>query len=146
MNRMWAAVFILAGAAVLIYGIGLVRDARACATWPSAEGRIVSAEAETVARDKSKRTYAPSVTYTFSVEGRQFNGSRVTLVPRNSINLASVQATLANYPVGGTVSVFYDPRDPANCVLSTATNGNEWAYAIGGVLLMGTGLFFLKRN
>ncbi len=141
---MWAAVFILAGVAVLIYGIGIVRDARACVNWPRAEGRVVTGTVETVGREKNKATYAPSVTYTFSVNGREFKGSRVTLVPRNSISLQSVQATLANYPIGRTVSVFHNPRDPANCVLSTSTNGGEWAYAIGGVLFIGVGLWILK--
>ncbi|MEO5960092.1 MAG: DUF3592 domain-containing protein [Opitutaceae bacterium] len=143
---MWSIVFIAAGVALLIYGIGIVRDARACANWPRVEGRIVSAEPEIVSREKNKTTYAPSVAYTFSVGGREFKGSRVTLVPRNTISLPAVQAMLAPYPVGGTVTVFHDPREPANCVLSTATNGTEWAYAIGGALFIGVGLLMWKQN
>jgi hypothetical protein len=95
---------------------------------------------------RSKIPPPPSVSYTFSVAGQEFRGSRVTLVPRNSISLQAVQSVLARYPVGGTVRVYYDPRDPANCVLSTATNGSEWAYAIGGALMMGAGLLFLKQK
>ena len=146
MKRMWSIVFIVSGVAVLIYGIGIVRDARACANWPRVEGRIVSAEAEVVSREKNKTTYAPSVAYTFSVGGREFKGSRVTLVPRNTISLPTVQALLAQYPVGAPVPVFHDPRDPANCVLSIATNGTEWAYAIGGALFIGVGLMTWKQN
>ncbi len=144
MKRMWAFVFIASGLAALIYGINLVRDARACGTWPQAEGRVVSAEVVKVGREKDKTTYAPDVSYTFSVAGREFRGSRVTLVPRNSISRQSMQSMIASYPVGGAVRVFYDPRDPANCVLSTATNGTEWAYAISGALLLGVGIFSLK--
>ncbi len=146
MKRRWAIIFFGAGAAVLIYGIGIIRDARAWMDWPKAEGRVVSAEAAVVAREKDKTTYAPSVTYTFSVGGREFKGTRITLVPRNTTSLSSVQAMLSRYPVGGTVTVFHDANDPANCVLSTATNCTEWSYAVGGVLLMGAGLLFLKRG
>ncbi len=142
----WAFVFFAAGAATLIYGIGIIRDARACASWPQAEGRVVSAAAEVVAREKNQTTYAPSVTYTFSVAGREFKGTRVTLVPRNSPSAQVVQSVLTRYPIGGKVVVFHDPTDPSKCVLSTATNGSEWAYAIGGALLAGAGLLFLKRD
>jgi hypothetical protein len=145
-NRMWAFVFFASGLAVLIYGIGLVRDARACAHWPKVEGRVTSAEAQVVAKEKNKTTYAPNVAYTYVVDGKRYESSRLTLVPRNYVGLQQVQAVLAAYPVHGTVSVFYDPRDPANCVLVSVATGTEWAYPIGGLLLMGAGFLFLKRG
>lgn len=146
MKRMWAIVFIVAGGAVLIYGIGIIRDARACANWPRADGCVITAEVEVVSREQDMRTYAPSVTYTFSVGGREFKGTRLTIVPRNTIGEHTVKAMLAPYPVSSAVAVFHDPKDPSNCVLSTATNGSEWAFAIGGVLLLGVGLLFVPRG
>lgn len=146
MNRVWAVGFFVAGAAVLCYGIRLVREARACARWPRVEGRIVSAEATVIAREKDQRTYAPSVTYTYVVGGKRFEGNRLTLVPRNTISLGRARDMLAPFPVGATVGVFHDPKDPSRSVLVTTTTGAEWAYPIGGLLLMGAAFFFLKRN
>lgn len=146
MNRMWALVFFAAGVALLIYGIGLIRDARACEHWPQVSGKIISTEAQVVAKEKNKTTYAPSVTYRYEVAGKSYESSRVTLVPRNTKNRSSVEAMLAPYRVGDTAPVFHDPKDPANAILDTTLAGTEWAYAIGGVLLLGVGLFSLKWN
>jgi len=143
---MWPFVFVAAGIAVLIYGIGLVRDARNSGRWPSVDGRISGAEPLVVGREKSQRTYAPNVTYSYVVGGKSYESSRLTLVPRNYSTLSGVQAVLAQYPVGGTVKVFHDPSDPSNCVLVNTSTGTEWAYPIAGVIFLGVGLFMFKRD
>lgn len=50
---------------------------------------------------------------------------------------------IARYAVGSTVHVFRHPRDPRNCVLEARPIGTEWAYPLGGVLLIATGVLFL---
>ncbi len=139
---MWALVFFLAGVALLIYGIGLVRDARACAGWPTVQGRVLSSEAQMVSRQKDKSTYAPNVSYRYEVDGKEYQSSRLTIVPRNYRGQQWVTEILASYPVGGVVVVHYDPKEPANCMLDTSTTGSEWAYPIGGVLMIGVGFLF----
>jgi hypothetical protein len=147
MSRLWAFVFVGAGAAVLGYGIRLIRDARACANWPQVDGRILRAEISVVGRERNRITYAPNVTYTYSVAGKPYESSRLTLVPRNSISRQAVEGTLARFPVGQNVRVFHDPADPANSVLLTTTTGAEWAYPLGGLVLIGVGVLqFLRRN
>lgn len=131
---------------MLIYGIGLVRDARNCVSWPAVEGRVESAEPQVVAREKDRRTYAPAVVFTYVVNGTSYKGSRVTLVPRNYTLLSSVQAVLAQYPAGGTVKVFHDPKDPSNSVLVNSPVGTEWAYPIGGVLFVAVGVWMWIRE
>jgi hypothetical protein len=143
---MWPFVFVAAGICVLIYGIGLVRDARNCARWPSVDGRITGAEPQVVGREKDRRTYAPNVTYTYLVGGKSYESSRVTLVPRNYSTLSGVQSVLSQYPVGGSVKVFHDPRDPSNCILVNSPTGTEWAYPLGGVIFIGVGLFMFRGD
>jgi len=143
-NRMWALIFFLAGAALVFYGVGLVRDARACANWPTVQGRVLSAEAQVVSRQKDKSTYAPNVSYRYEVDSKDYESSRLTIVPRNYSSRQSVNEILTGYPVGGTVLVHYDPKNPANCMLDTSTTGSEWAYPIGGALMIGVGFLFLK--
>lgn len=127
MKRMWPAVFILAGLAVLAYGIGLMRDARNCAGWPTVEGTITASDIQVVSREKDRRIYAPNVAYTYVVGSRRFEGTRLTLVPRNYAGEQQTRSILARYPTGGTVRVFHHPNDPANAVLDTGSIGNEWA-------------------
>jgi hypothetical protein len=147
MSRVWAFVFAGAGAAVLAYGLRLVRDARSCAGWPQVEGRVLGSEISVVGRERNRTTYAPNVTYAYSVAGKRYESSRLTLVPQNSITRQTIESTLARFPVGQIVRVYHDPKDPANCVLLTTKTGAEWAYPIGGVLLIGVGVWqFFHRT
>jgi hypothetical protein len=146
MKRMWPYVFVAAGICVLIYGVGLIRDARNCARWPSIEGRIVRSEAQVVGRERKQPTYSPDVMFTYLVDGKTYESSRITLVPRNYSSLTSVQSVLGRYPVGATVQVFHDPADPSNCVLVNVPTGTEWAYAIGGAAFIGVGLFMFRSD
>ncbi len=141
MKRMWPLIFFAAGVAVLIYGIGLIMDARNCASWPSVQGNVISSEAQVVGREKDKRTYAPAVVFTYLVNGTTYQGTRVTLVPRNYGLLSSVQSVLSRYPVGGTTRVFHDPKNPANSVLVNSPVGTEWAYALGSLAFIAVGVW-----
>jgi hypothetical protein len=142
-NVGWALVFFASGAALLFYGLRLVRDARSCARWPRAEGRILTSAVSVVSRQKDKRWYAPSVSYFYTVAGQRHQGARLTLVPRNYTLQSQANAAISRYPAGSPVHVFHDPRDPTSCVLEARTTGTEWAYPLGGLLLMAAGLLFL---
>ena len=146
MKRMWPLLFALTGAALLIYGLPLVRDARGIGSWPSVDGVIKSSEPEVVGREKDRRTYAPSVSYHYVVQGKEYEGHRVTLVPRNYPQLYAVQNALAPFPVGATVKVFHHPSDPANSVLVPKRTGTEWAYPIAGALFFGLGVTWFIRT
>lgn len=91
-------------------------EMRRAAAWPSAMGRIVRSgnEEERLTNESDQVTVrsVAVVEYQFSVAGRTWRGSRVSLG-----ETSSTDATLERYPVGKVVEVFYDPADPANCVL-----------------------------
>ena len=67
-----------------------------------------SDEAETIVN-------APAVEYEFEVGGRTMRGSRIGI--GDDWGGANSEATLARYPVGAAVTVYYDPNDPKSCVL-----------------------------
>lgn len=91
-------------------------EMRRAAAWPSAMGRIVRSANEeqrhTNEADQVTVTSVAVVEYEFTVAGRVWRGSRVSLG-----ETPNTDATLERYPVGTIVEVFYDPADPGNCVL-----------------------------
>jgi hypothetical protein len=103
---------------VLIVVAVLVKrmEVRRAATWPSAMGRIVRSENEerrhSNEADQVTVTSVAVVEYEFTVAGRAWRGSRVSIG-----ETANTDATLKRYPVGTIVEVFYDPADPRNAVL-----------------------------
>ena len=104
---------------VLAVAANKLLQARRAARWPQAGGRITKSEVAAT-RHKSMGeatavTNLPAVEYEFSVKGRKFTGTRIAI--GDDTGGANTEATLAHYPVGAAVMVYYDPDDPGNCVL-----------------------------
>jgi uncharacterized protein DUF3592 len=55
------------------------------------------------------------VEYEFTVQGRKWRGNRISV--GEDAGGANLEATLQRYPVGATATVYYDPKNPSNCVL-----------------------------
>jgi hypothetical protein len=102
--------------AALCIGIGAVnlRDLHRSLDWPHTSGAVVHAEVEehiTVHRDKDGHRTSTSVShesnvaYVYRVGGREYRGQRVRFAWEMSRSEA--EATVARYPVGRSVDVFY---------------------------------------
>ena len=95
-------------------------DFRRTASWETTTGRIVSskiAQRTIKLQGEAERieNYA-AVTYEFTApNGRKVQGSRIGIGDDN--RGADAAPTVQRYPVGASVTVFYDPNDPKNCVL-----------------------------
>ena len=94
-------------------------QARRASVWPQAAGRITKSAVVATRHQKSGEatevTNIPAVEYEFSVKGSRFTGTRISI--GEDTGGANTEATLAHYPVGAAVMVYYDPGDPGNCVL-----------------------------
>ncbi len=96
--------------------------ARRTAAWPQAAGRITKSEVAATHHQKAGEITdvinAPLVEYEFSAKGQKFTGTRISI--GEDSGGANTEATLAHYPVGAAVMVYYDSTDPGNCVLERA--------------------------
>ena len=109
------------------------REVREAARWPKTAGRIVEsrAEARSVVThiepggplDSAKRRGRANteirnfaaIAVDYAVGGRHYTGTRVSI--RADLGNADVAETLARYPSGKKIDVFYDPADPSRSVL-----------------------------
>ena len=73
--------------------------------------------------DTELRTFA-MVVYEFTVGGRKYQGSRVSI--GEELGNFQVAETLAKYPKGKTVTVFYNPRTPTEAVLERDLPAGIW--------------------
>ena len=120
-----------------------VNEAR---SWPTAAGKVISQQIE---RDDAvdcnggySSWYVPSVTYTYTVDGREFEGHRICFdaIARNSHRKA--QNDVAPYPVGSRTLVRYKPDRPNECVLEIRAASSVYLdAALIGVCLMLLGAF-----
>jgi hypothetical protein len=141
----WFVYLILLGPLALLLGAAVYKtlEVRAARGWPSTAGKVVVSNAE-VREVKvidgeredgfrmEPRNFA-NVVYEYSVAGKKLRNNRVSLgEDRGDFELAE---TLAKYPVGTTVTVYYNPRHPDRAVLERDLPKGLW-----GCLGIGTAI------
>jgi hypothetical protein len=133
-----AAVLLSIGMIGAVNGLYWLLKSLRSRQWPTGPGRIiasqVAAETEITSREFGDREVItrdkPKIRYRYTVEGRPFESARIRWVSRKWGFTDPVRRTVAKYPLDQPVSVYYDPKHPANAVLEPVVEG-----------LLGRGLF-----
>jgi hypothetical protein len=127
---------VLLGAALVWPAHRIGRTNEAVRAWPVAEGRVAAAEVV----QRGRNAFVPAVTYAFVVGGRSFSGTTLAF-GEDMTRATSAEAARELPAAGATVTVRYDPADPARCALragervaALSVTGVRW-----GVGLMITG-------
>jgi hypothetical protein len=111
----------------------------ASANWPSTTGSITRssvAESVSTSNDDNITHYYPQVTYTYQVAGTTFEGKHIMFGAVESGSHTKAQATIALYPVGKSVSVYYNPADPKEAVLERQSKSSNIMLILGIVFLV----------
>jgi uncharacterized protein DUF3592 len=118
-------------------------QARAAREWPSTAGKVVVSKAE-VRKVKvtdsdreeghrfEERNFA-DIIYEYSVAGRKLRNNRVSI--GEDLGNFQVAETIAKYPVGAVVTVYYNPLHPDQAVLDRDLPKGMW-----GCLGIGAGI------
>jgi hypothetical protein len=120
------------------------------ARWPSVPGRVLSAKtvqrkAGGVGRDQTHaelRNFA-EINYEFVVQGKRHRASRVSV--GEDLGNYRVEETLARYPAGARVMVFYNPTNPGEAVLERDAPEGIFGFMftlIAGLVVCGLALIF----
>ena len=110
---------------------------RAASDWPSTFGKVIVSTSEVRdvkvlddTREERKRTEKrnfANIVYEYTVSGQKLTNNRVSIgEDRGNFEVAE---TIARYPVGTAVMVYYNPRHPRDAVLD-----REMPKGIGGCL------------
>lgn len=134
-----ALIFILFGIAIGLTGYSSYQSGVDSKDWPTVSGVIIQSEIETRtsttgegANRKTVEKSYPRVKYEFSVNGRSFVSNAIKFGQS-----ADAYKTVARYPVGQIVAVFYNPDKPDQAVLEP---GADPTFSIG---FMGLGVIFI---
>jgi hypothetical protein len=108
--------------------------ARAAGEWPSTPGKVVISKAEVReigvldhdredGRRMEQRNFA-NIVYEYSVSGQKLRNNRVSIgEDRGNFQVAE---TIAKYPVGAVVTVYYNSRHPREAVLERDLPQGLW--------------------
>jgi len=123
---------------ILIAGIILRKTTqlRHAASWPSTRARIVKSQTRAMHRrsggEVTQVMTAPDIEYEFRLGDRVVRGTRIGIG-----EIADTEAVLNHYPVGATVPVYYNPKDPADALLERDPPFPVlWLYLIAAAVLI----------
>jgi Protein of unknown function (DUF3592) len=138
-----AILFLLALATILsIVALPQYLQARKSAHWPTTSGVITTSRVQFLDRSGSVWTrrrfegYLGDVQYRYHAGAGDYLGSRLSFAQAHVACAECWQDAIRPYPVGKTVTVYYDPRNPASAVLEPGLVGEL-------VLLYKMDLFFI---
>ncbi len=110
----------------------------ASASWPSTPGSITRssiAESVSTSDDDNITHYYPQLTYKYQVAGTTYEGKRIMFGAVESGSHTKAQTTITRYPVGTSVSVYYNPADPKEAVLERQSKSSNIMLILGIVFL-----------
>ncbi len=87
-------------------------------SWPSTSGTVLMSSVQSRTSGRSHSTY-PVIVYQYVVNGQSYQ-SQTVKAGEQFLNVrvaGQAQATVARYPIGANVTVYYDPANPANSAL-----------------------------
>ena len=105
-------------------------QALASEKWPTVPGTVLSSEV-----DRSKPLfgkdyqYTPKVRFAYEVQGARHEGDTIQFGMMATTTSFQGEEVIRPYPVGGAVTVHYDPADPKMSVLETSAksgSGRIW--------------------
>jgi hypothetical protein len=105
--------------------------------WPQSSGVIVTSKIEWKATGRGGQEAFPVVEYEFNHEGRSFKSSHWCFGNFTIGDRMSAEAITSRYPVGASVIVFVNSRQPMKSVLEHNPSSLSW-------VAFGFGVFFLS--
>jgi hypothetical protein len=97
--------------------------------FPHVRGRIV--RSQVVSEEGNRRrlsSHAVALGYQYQVDGKSYESSNYRFNKTRSHHEDTVRKTVAARPTGSEVDVYYDPKDPAQAVLSPGLNASDFVF------------------
>jgi hypothetical protein len=143
----FGVVAIITGIFVLIFSTKDALRAMASTSWPHTEGTVTSSKViETRRSAPSGMPYNrsdPEIAYEYTISGVKYYGSRIRF---GNYDTSGANAEVATRPVGKSVAVFYNPKNPNICALEQNSTwrsflpiGISLIFVIIGVVLIHRG-------
>jgi hypothetical protein len=102
---------------------------------------IASANLAESRGQRGRTTYKPNIQYTYEVAGNTYTGDRLDMGDRATSSMEDVLSTMARYRSPQSVTVHYNPKDPAVALLEPGTTTGNWLCLGAGLILTAFGTF-----
>jgi hypothetical protein len=103
---------------LILSGRLTIRRAADTEKWPVVAG-VVLESGVTAVREDGRQRFRPTVRYSYEVEGRRYECSRIQWAAEGFRKYTRARKLLDRYRSGSAVKVHYDPSRPGSAVLQT---------------------------
>ena len=144
-------ILILLGAGFSVWGWGLITDARESLSWPTATGTVLHSRVTSytsTSDGKPTQMYSADIGYRYTVNKKTYTSRDVSLGEHSSNSSGGMRELTQQYPVGKSITVYYDPDKPHNALLEPGPAFITYIPFAFGVLSIIAGLaaFFWKNG
>ena len=127
--------------------------------WPMADGTIkesyvafqttTSSYPMSVPLEKrpttTSRMHSPIIIYQFIVDGKSYNGNRISFGAMSGSGDPSYAEDVVNrYPKGAAIKVHYQNGEPYSNVIEPGLTGGSWVIPVFGAVIMIIGVLFIR--
>ena len=106
--------------------VNTLKKAYASVNWPTTTGTITSSAVSGISDECS-----PSIWYEYSVNGKEYVNKEITTQQWNeSMHKHHAEEIVAEYPVGSTVKVYYQNKNPSISYLVIGVSVTNWVLSI----------------
>lgn len=127
----FALVMLLLGVVLISLGLFALQRHNAAASWPQAPGVIEVSEVTAKPHFENNMMYQPAIRYRYGAPGGPYTGEKIANTGKLYTREKDARKIAARYPVGGTVTVRYNPADPSEAVLERGASGGIWLVGFG---------------
>ncbi|MHA2251186.1 MAG: DUF3592 domain-containing protein [Candidatus Kariarchaeaceae archaeon] len=85
--------------------------------WEKTSGTVILSEMRTSTDSDGLPSYRPDIRYNYVVEGREYSSSAIYVGGKVGEGLYYTERLLEKYPVGSSLTVFYNPQDHSQSVI-----------------------------
>ena len=144
-----AFIFLLIGSGAVLAGLQTIKKNTLASSWPTTQGTIIDSTLERYSKRNDEGNmrayYRPLITYQYEVEGEEFTCNQVRVTGFSSSTMRShEEKKLEKFPVGGQVTVHFDPSNPYDALLEIKKGKINLALILG-VAMLGGFLYFAYR-
>ncbi len=136
LKKVFYSIFGLCGVAALCAGSWLMAWGALSTQWPSTTGRILSAGITSQYAD-TPTTYGAAASYEYFIASQRYISDRISFGNYSSGDSGHARQILSRYPIGTTVSVFYNPARPSMSVLERGVGGGAYIILAVGAAFAG---------
>ncbi len=133
------------GSGFAIWGWALIMDARASLSWPTATGTVTTSSV-TSYYSQNKKMYSTDIQYTYKVNDRNYSSDQISLGDHSSSSSSGMKKLVNKYPVGKTITVYYDPTNKSKALLEPGPVIITYVPFVFGILAIISGLLALFRK